>query len=557
MDQVRLLVAVVLSFFVLFVWSYFFAPKPPIDQKQTQTSSADTKTTENTDLTKQPATQTPAATGSFSATPEVKAVKSKPYKVVVLENSLFRAEITENGGAIRSVITKNFKERVDETSPLKELVSANLKPGTLLIDFKGNSIPGIREARFNVATEATHRDATNSSQSFNLVWTSPEGLKITKTFTAFPNDYLIDYKVTIENNSDRALNDSFIASLSSELQEEKRTFAYTGPLGLVDKETHELDSDDIEDKKTINGPVKWAAYVTRYFMSAIVPTQPGEAIFTATKTDEIVDTLIEYPSISLQPGQQVEFPHKVYFGPLSLKVLSDISFDLVKAVNFGFFDIIARYALIFMNFIYSFIPNYGVAIILLTVCIKIVFWPLGTKSYKSMNEMKKLQPLIMELREKYKDDKKRMNEETMGLYKTYKVNPVSGCLPVLIQMPIFFALYRMLYQSIELRHAPFMGWITDLSAPDRLFNFDISIPFMEAPYGIPVMTLLMGASMLLQQKMSPPPGDPTQAKMMMMMPVIFTFIFINFSSGLVLYWFVNNLISIFQQYFTNVKLNNS
>jgi YidC/Oxa1 family membrane protein insertase len=141
----------------------------------------------------------------------------------------------------------------------------------------------------------------------------------------------------------------------------------------------------------------------------------------------------------------------------------------------------------------------------------------------------------------------------MALYKTYKINPMGGCLPMLMQLPVFFALYRMLYEAIELRHAPFFAWINDLSAPDRLFSFDFSIPLMQPPYGIPVLTLIMGASMFLQQRMSPPPGDPTQAKIMMIMPIAFTFIFINFSSGLVLYWLVNNLLSMGQQFYIQKK----
>jgi YidC/Oxa1 family membrane protein insertase len=146
-----------------------------------------------------------------------------------------------------------------------------------------------------------------------------------------------------------------------------------------------------------------------------------------------------------------------------------------------------------------------------------------------------------------------MDEETMALYRTYKINPMGGCLPMVVQLPVFFALYRMLYQAIELRHAPFFGWINDLSAPDRLFQFGFSIPFMEPPYGIPVLTIVMGATMFLQQKMSPPPGDPTQAKLMMFMPLIFTVIFINFSAGLVLYWLINNIFSIAQQYYIQKK----
>jgi YidC/Oxa1 family membrane protein insertase len=167
--------------------------------------------------------------------------------------------------------------------------------------------------------------------------------------------------------------------------------------------------------------------------------------------------------------------------------------------------------------------------------------------------MKDLQPEMQKLREKYKNNKQQMNAELMRLYKTFGVNPMSGCLLMLPQIPVFFALYRMLYEAIELRHAPFLFWINDLSAPDRLFSFSFSIPFMQPPYGIPVLTIVMGATMLLQQKMQPMGGDPTQAKMMMLMPIVFTVIFINFSSGLVLYWLVNNILTIAQQYYVSKK----
>jgi YidC/Oxa1 family membrane protein insertase len=269
--------------------------------------------------------------------------------------------------------------------------------------------------------------------------------------------------------------------------------------------------------------------------------------------EDIVTNRFVRKADRLDPGKQGQYGFVFYLGPKSLRVLSQYHNSLKKAINFGWFDIIAKPLLITMNIIYKFIPNYGVAIILLTILIKLIFWPLGTKSYKSMNEMKKVQPLMAELREKYKDDKQRMNQEIMGLYKTYKVNPASGCLPMLVQMPIFFALYRMLYQAIELRHAPFIGWITDLSAPDRLFHFNFAIPMMQKPYGIPVLTLLMGVSFLLQQKMTPNTGDPTQAKMMMLMPIFMTVLFINFPAGLVLYMFVNNIISMSQQYYTQKK----
>jgi len=231
-----------------------------------------------------------------------------------------------------------------------------------------------------------------------------------------------------------------------------------------------------------------------------------------------------------------------------LGILKKFGRDLDQAINFGWTDIIAKPLLYLLRFFYEYIHNYGLSIILLTILVKGLFWPLTHKSYKSMKEMQKLQPRMAKLREKFKNDKQKLNQEMMSLYKTYKVNPMGGCLPMVIQIPVFFALFRVLGGCIELRHAPFALWINDLSAPGRLFNFPFQIPFMTPPYGIPVLTLLMGASMFLQQKMTPTPGDPMQAKIMMFLPVIFTFMFINFPSGLVLYWLVNNLLSIGQQY---------
>jgi len=269
--------------------------------------------------------------------------------------------------------------------------------------------------------------------------------------------------------------------------------------------------------------------------------------------NQVVESRYIEPAVPIEPNRRETFRYQVFLGPKSMSVLKPLGHHLDEAINFGWFDFLAKPCLWIMNAIYGVIPNYGVAIILLTLLSKIILWPLGAKSYKSMAEMKKMQPLIAGIREKYKDDKRKINEETMGLYRTYKVNPLGGCLPMLVQMPLFFALYRMLYEAIELRHAPFFGWINDLSAPDRLFSFGFAIPLMKEPYGIPVLTIVMGGTMFLSQKMQPPMGDPAQAKMMMLMPVVFTFIFINFSSGLVLYWLINNVLSIGQQYYTTKR----
>jgi len=222
-------------------------------------------------------------------------------------------------------------------------------------------------------------------------------------------------------------------------------------------------------------------------------------------------------------------------GPRDPGILETVNYRLSEIIDFGIFDFIARPLLFVLNFFYSFVGNYGIAIILLTVVIKIVFWPLTQKSYSSMKAMQTLQPEMQKIREKFKNDKERLNREIMELYKTKRVNPLGGCLPMLIQIPVFFALYKVLLGNIDLRHAPFALWITDLSAKD---------PYYITP-------IIMGGTMFLQQKMTPSTMDPTQAKIFMVMPIVFTFLFLNFPSGLVIYWLVNNILTILQQYLIN------
>ena len=385
---------------------------------------------------------------------------------------------------------------------------------------------------------------------------SPQGVTVEKKFLFSPETYIIRLNVTIKNNSDRTIHDNLTLSLVKDIPKTTSVYGFEGPSALINDGLEQIKIKKIEDKNIYTGKIKWIAVQDRYFMSSIIPEIPVEASMRLfLKQDSMLESQYVQPASVINSGTRHVFKYNLFFGPKSTKILNEVDYDLGKAINFGMFDIIAKPCLWIMNFLHDhFIPNYGVAIIILTIFTKIVLWPLGTKSYKSMAEMKKIQPLMAEIKEKYKGDKKKISEEVMGLYKIYKVNPVSGCLPMIVQIPVFFALYRMLYEAIELRHAPFFGWIVDLSAPDRLLRFGFSIPFMEPPYGIPVLTIIMGGTMFLQQKMSPPPGDPMQAKMMMFMPIAFTFIFINFSSGLVLYWLINNVLSITQQYYVTKKI---
>ena len=353
----------------------------------------------------------------------------------------------------------------------------------------------------------------------------------------------------MENRTQEAFDDNLQLSLfGSKFETGSGYYNVLGMVALRDGSLTHKEAKDIDKQITETGTFTWFGYQDNYFLEALVPWEPLQ---TSLRMDApqpgVTKITLVNPPLKLDPMQKASINYKSYLGPKKLGILRPLGLELDKAINFGWFDVIGKPLLWFLNFIYGLVGNYGVAIILLTVLIKILFWPLTQKSYKSMKAMQKLQPQMAKLREKYKDNKEKLNQEMMGLYKTYKVNPFGGCLPMVIQIPVFFALYRVLTNSIAIRHAPFMLWINDLSAPDRL-NVGFHIPYTG---GFPVLTLLMGASMFMQQKMTPTTGDPTQAKLMLMMPVVFTFMFINFPAGLVLYWLTNNILSIGQQYLIN------
>ena len=553
MEQSRLLIAIVLSLVIFLAWQFIFAPDeaerrqakkaeaPAVEEKQ---AVKDTEKPYNEAIEK----PTPAVESSVERSPSLEAT------TITVDTPLYEARISENGAVFYSFLLKNYRERVQKDAPLKQILTGKETLGVGQLGFTGKSIAGLDKAVFTANLSSRQLVVNDSPRDLTFSWRSQDGIVVEKTYKFIPDSYAIGMEVIIKNGSDRGIQDKLFVALNGKAPGDKRMYAFEGPSALINDELKEIKTKKIKDQDTFEGKIKWVALQSRYFMSGIIPDQIEEAsLHLALKSDKFVAARYRQPEKAIQPGTQYTYKYQLFMGPKRIQELRNVGNDLQKVVNFGWFDVIAKPCLWLMNKFYSVIPNYGVAIIFLTILVKLLLWPLGQKSYKSMSEMKKIQPLMKEIREKYKDDKQRMNKEVMGLYRTYKINPLGGCLPMVVQLPVFFALYRMLYEAIELRHAPFFLWIDDLSAPDRLFHFNFSVPFMEPPYGIPVLTIVMGASMLLQQKMSPPMGDATQAKMMMFMPIIFTVIFINFSSGLVLYWLVNNLLSIAQQYYTQKK----
>jgi len=556
MKQARMFLAIVLSFLVFIIWQHFFNGKPgtqepiqkePTPQQVTEDATQKSAHPEKTYLL------TPVVETEGHVSPDDQTVNAR---LIFVENNVYSIQISEHRAAFQSFVLKEYNESSKIDSKPKELISDEGNVGTVLVNLSNNSLPGLSAAVFKASQSYTDIVVDQSPQSLSFTWVSPGGVVIEKEFTFYPDSYLIDLAVKIRNGSDVVLGDDLILSLVSKIPEAASRYGFEGPGALIGKSFEKIDYDDIEEQNRLNGMLRWISVQDRYFVKSFIPKVITQATFQLS-IDQKKNLMASYilPINEIQPKSKKSYAFAIYMGPKSVKLLKTYGFELDKTVDFGFFDFIAKPCLWLMNFFYRYLPNYGVAIIILTILIKILLWPLGNKNYKSMNEMKKLQPLMAEIREKYKDDKKRMNEEIMNLYQTYKVNPLGGCLPMLPQLPVFFALYQMLYSAIELRHAPFFGWINDLSAPDRLFDFGaafgISIPFMTPPYGIPVLTIIMGATMLISQKLQPPVGDPAQAKMMMMMPIIFTVIFVNFSSGLVLYWLVNNVLSIAQQYYVS------
>jgi len=377
-------------------------------------------------------------------------------------------------------------------------------------------------------------DETNNSQEVKFISTlgKNNAIIITKTFEFFKDSYVFNIYFTIKNNTSKNLDIGNISldwgpGITYMFGGENKRYTHEGLISL----RHGDVEKDL--KGTINA--NWSGIEDSFFTFSMFK-EDGAAINFNNKHG------VGIPSISLindinmlLPGQLKEFKIRCYCGPKQISYMRKANVQLERIVDYGWFSFLAIPLLEVMKFFYKYIPNYGFVIILVTLIIRILFYPLNAKSMKSMKKMQELQPKIKELRDKHKNDRQKMNEELMGLYKKYGVNPMGGCLPMLIQIPILFAFFRLLPITIEFRHQPFIFWITDLTAKD---------PYYVTP-------ILMGLSMIVQQKMTPTSVDPKQAQIMMFLPIIFTFLFLNFSSGLVLYWFTSNLLAIGQQYIMN------
>lgn len=549
MDTYRAFLAIIISFVILLGYQYFFVgfeqPEPVPVTGTTEQPAAQPGSIES----QQQAAAAPAAQAPAVAPLPAVTYDRKP-KDITIDTDLYTATLSEDGGTITSFILKKHRETHAKDSPGMELVKTTAAEGFPL-QFAWGSAVGAR-VLYDSSVQGLNLSKDNSKAELRMTADAGNGLTVERLYTFDNSNYLIDLSVTVKNSSDTILQGvpqlGLVNSHFEGVASPADRFLFGGPAAFINGSLQEVKAKEFADgPKTLQGTIDWAGYEGNYFLCAIVPQDGVGNSFTMRGNEMLASTQLSGTLETLQPGTEKIYNYHVYYGPKKLTMLKSIGYNLDRSVNFGWFDVIAKPTLWLLNMFYAVVHNYGVAIILVTVLFKAVFWPISQKGMKSMKNMQKLQPKMVKIKEKYKNDPTKMNQEVMSLYKTYKVNPLGGCLPMVLQIPVFFALYKVLLQSIELRHAPFMLWITDLSAPDRLYlGFDL--PYLG---GLPVLTLLMGASMFLQQKLSPTTADPTQAKIMMFLPVVFTFMFLNFASGLVLYWFINNLLSILQQVLIN------
>jgi YidC/Oxa1 family membrane protein insertase len=543
----RALLAFAVAMLVITIWSMWLSPRPPEPQKPPVPEIQQ----EPEPPAPRPAPKPPTAAelSGLSKGPEQHA---RPEQTVTVDTPLYVAQFSSQGGRLVSWKLKDYRQTAAENAPLIDLVS--LQP-------EGNAFPlslGVNkeiDSAINGASYQFDKDSivlkrSDASAHLHAIAELPSGFRLEKEMVFFADRYLMDLRVSFYDEKGRPASPTLgvFWPHTTRKQSGGRWAGFAGPVAYTDQGFKEIKDVEKFEPEGLN--IKWGGYAQKYFLSAIIPLNEGRKQLFLRPTDHSV--LVDVTEEVNKSNGSV-FDYRIYLGPKEIKTLKAADYNLDASIDFGFFGILAKPLLYILIAVNGFTHNYGIAIIVLTIFIKLLFWPLTHKSYASMKEMQRAQPRIKQIRERFKNDKEQMNRELMLLYKTHKVNPMGGCFPMLLQIPVFFALYKTLLGSIEMRHAPFLWWIKDLAAPDYLIHFPAGINFFGIE-GIGPLPLVMGGSMLAQQKMTPTMGDPMQAKLMMLMPVFFTFLFISFPSGLVLYWLINNVLSIVQQYYINSRI---
>ena len=528
MDTKRLIIFIIFSFSVLMLWDSWqqqHAPQPGASQSQ----SADHSVPKTV--------QSPLPAAPQEAT----GFQLQSGQRIQVSTDLFNAVIDTAGGDLRHLeltqhradgnTDKNFVLLDDAGSPMTYVAQTGLI---------GDEVP-THKAQFTSTSDHYSLQSGENKLEVRLSWNGDNGVQVDKIYSFTRGSYVVNVRYEITNGSSQALHPSVYYQIVHDSQSKRGSMMRPTFIGAAyftaDDKFRKISFADMEEanfsKSAKDG---WIGLVQHYFVGAWIP-QSGLAreFYTKRLAEHIYSIGSVSPLQAVAPGETLTVPAKLYAGPQTANDLSAAAPGLEYAVDYGWLTVIAKPLFWVLSSIEKIVHNWGVAIILLTVLIKLVFYPLSATSYRSMAHMRELAPRLQRMKEQYGDDRQKMQQAMMELYKTEKINPLGGCLPILVQIPVFIALYWVLLNSVEMRHAPFMLWINDLSAIDPYY----------------VLPVLMGATMIIQTRLNPKPADPVQAKVMMVMPVVFSVFFFFFPAGLVLYWLVNNILSIAQQWHIN------
>jgi len=547
MDNRRLILLVVFSFSLVMLWDAWQKyNSPPLPTQSAAVSAAARDSSVPVPSAAQPAAATSAAVPAALSVPT--AAKGE---VVSIKTDLFVADVSTQGGDLVGLVLNNYKaiDDKDKNFPFLESKHQFAAQSGLI----GDGLPNHKTV-FAVTAGPRELGADAKTVELRLVAPAVDGVKVSKVYTFTRGSYLINVSYEIDNGSQKEIAAHAYYQLQRDVEapagESRMVSTFTGPAVYTEQDKYQkIAFGDIEkgkakfNTKADNG---WMAMVQHYFVAAWVPAEKLPREFYVRKLDGGVNPAVTagliVPAPVVAPGAKVSQSVSLYAGPQIQSTLDQLAKPVADGgigaqglplvVDYGWLTIVAAPIFWCLEVIYKLVGNWGWAIVLLTVCIKAIFFPLSAASYKSMAKMRKVTPRMTALRERYGDDKAKLNQEMMSLYKTEKINPLGGCLPIVIQIPVFIALYWALLGAVEMRDAPWIGWITDLSSQDPYY----------------VLPIIMMATMLIQTKLNPTPPDPIQAKITMIMPFVFGGMFFFFPSGLVLYWVVNNTLSIAQQW---------
>ena len=548
MDSKNVLIAIVLSTLVLVFWAAFFEPpvtnNPVNESTRNQTQKSDSPSVE---------------------TKEIDDVATRDEAInnvnrIKVENQNIKGSISLQGGIIDDIIFKNYKEKLNSENRV-----AFLNPKNSINEYfieTGWAVGGDQKVSLpldNTIWKIKGNNVLTPNNPILIEWNNNEGLIFTKKIE-LDEKFLFKITQKIKNISNNSFQFYPYAQITKKGKPEGRQIyiLHEGFLGVFGDELKEEDYDDIEKEKlTINASKGWLGITDKYWLTALVPEKEKEfkAEFLFKDGKFKANYIIKEAKI-LNPNNSISNEIKAFVAAKEVAVIDGYAeqlkidkFDL--AIDWGWFYFFTKPLFFIIDYFFKLTGNFGLAIVIITALIRLIFFPLANYSFKSMAKMKMLQPEMVRLKELHKDDKVKLQQEMMGLYKREKVNPISGCLPVLIQIPFFFAIYKMLYVTLEMRHQPFFGWIKDLSDrdPTSIFNLFGLIPWDPPTFlMIGAWPILMGISMFIQQKLNPTPPDPIQAKIFMFFPIVLTIILAPFPSGLVVYWTVNNILTITQQW---------